>query len=242
MKKSIFINGKETEYELTVKKVKNINLRIHRDGKITVSANKRVPQKVIEKFLTDRSDFITSALERFSQSKVCSFSFDDGETLSLLGRSYVVKNEKSSRIGAKAFDDGTVVVYTPDNAVKSRRKAVLRLYDEVCAHTVTDMCKEAFKTLKNVCPDMPEISFRKAKSRWGSCYSVRKKIILNKLLAAAPKECIKYVIYHEFMHLPHPDHSKAFYASLEKYLPEHKDLKRRLNSYSFVLEFPSEEE
>ena len=72
MKKTIFINGKKIEYELIFKKVKNINLRIHRDGQITVSANKRVPEITIDRFMTDRSDFITSALERFAGYKTYS--------------------------------------------------------------------------------------------------------------------------------------------------------------------------
>lgn len=240
MKKIIFINGKAIEYELTVKKVKNINLRIHRNGSITVSASKRIPINVIEKFLVDRSDFITSALDRFSSEPIASFEYDDGDKMLLQGRSYTVKNEMSSRISAEARDDGTVVIRTPDNAPKSRQKAVLRLYERVCETAVIPVCEEVFSDLKHICPDMPDICFRKAKSRWGSCYSTRKKIILNKLLAAVPAECIRYVIYHEFIHLLHPDHSKNFYLSLSRCLPEHKALKKQLNTYSAILDFPSE--
>ena len=73
MKKFIFIDGKEIEYELIFKKVKNINLRIRRDGKISVSASKRVPMTSIEDFLESKSDFIISALDKFSSFKTHSF-------------------------------------------------------------------------------------------------------------------------------------------------------------------------
>lgn len=52
-------------YNLQIKKVKNINLRIKSDGTIHVSANKYVPQKVIDDFLLSKSGFILDALERY---------------------------------------------------------------------------------------------------------------------------------------------------------------------------------
>lgn len=52
------------EYDLQYKKVKNINLRIKSDGSIYVSANKRVPQKVIDDFILSKETLILKALEK----------------------------------------------------------------------------------------------------------------------------------------------------------------------------------
>lgn len=54
-------------YVLTRKDVKNINCRIKRDGVVYVSANKKVPVKVIEDFLYSKSDYIMEALEKIEQ-------------------------------------------------------------------------------------------------------------------------------------------------------------------------------
>lgn len=51
-------------YELQMKKVKNINLRITKDGKITVSAHPHVPQRVIDDFLRSKADWIVKVLAR----------------------------------------------------------------------------------------------------------------------------------------------------------------------------------
>ena len=62
---SLNINNKTITYSLTYKKVKNINLRIKLDGSIHVSANKRVPKKIIDDFLVSKADFIFNALEKY---------------------------------------------------------------------------------------------------------------------------------------------------------------------------------
>ena len=51
MRKEIYLKGKRVEYELTYKKVKNLNLRIKPDGRVCVSVSRWVSQKSIEEFL-----------------------------------------------------------------------------------------------------------------------------------------------------------------------------------------------
>lgn len=60
-------NNKHIEYELHYKNVKNINLRIKSNGKIYVSANHAVSEKFIEDFIFSKSEFISKALEKYSQ-------------------------------------------------------------------------------------------------------------------------------------------------------------------------------
>ena len=66
----IEFNNKIIQYELQYKNVKNINLRIKPDCSIHVSANKRVPRKVIDDFLISKADFIFCALETYKNAQV----------------------------------------------------------------------------------------------------------------------------------------------------------------------------
>ena len=59
------LGDRTIKYDLQYKKVKNINLRIKPDGSIKVSANKRVPQKIIDDFIISKADFIVRALEKY---------------------------------------------------------------------------------------------------------------------------------------------------------------------------------
>lgn len=65
MKKEIILNGRKCVYIREIKKVKNINVRIKSDGIIYVSANKKIPVEIIEKFLAEKSDFIVNALMKY---------------------------------------------------------------------------------------------------------------------------------------------------------------------------------
>jgi len=67
MKKSITLGGRITEYELIRKNVKYINLRIKPGGGIYVSASRYVPEARIEKFITERAEFILKALSEFEE-------------------------------------------------------------------------------------------------------------------------------------------------------------------------------
>ena len=49
------------EYEFTRKHVKNINLRVHTDGRVTVSAPNYVPLYKVDEFVLSKADFIGSA-------------------------------------------------------------------------------------------------------------------------------------------------------------------------------------
>ncbi len=68
MVKELTICGTKIQYDLQYKNVKNINLRIKPDRTITVSANKRVKEKVIDQFLISKADFILKALDKFDKA------------------------------------------------------------------------------------------------------------------------------------------------------------------------------
>lgn len=65
MIRTVKANGKTIEYDLQIKSVKNINLRIHPDGKISVSANRWVRKKFVDDFVASKADFILKALEKY---------------------------------------------------------------------------------------------------------------------------------------------------------------------------------
>ena len=70
----------------------------------------------------------------------------------------------------------------------------------------------------NVSP--ARITFRRMRSRWGSCATKTGVITLAVNLGLLPPRLVEYVLVHELCHLHHPDHSPAFHAELGRHLPD----------------------
>lgn len=66
MQRSVWAGDGLVEYELTVKKVKNINLRLSPQGDVRVSAPRRVPLGEIDRFVASRAGWIDAARRRLA--------------------------------------------------------------------------------------------------------------------------------------------------------------------------------
>lgn len=70
-----------------------------------------------------------------------------------------------------------------------------------------------------------------ANTRWGSCSS-NQTISLNIGLMKVPEVLRDYVILHELAHLNHMDHSKAFWAEVEKHDKNYKIHQKKLKMFN----------
>ena len=74
------------------------------------------------------------------------------------------------------------------------------------------------------------VTIRHQKTRWGSC-SARQTLSLNCQLMLLPEELRDYIIVHELCHLKHLNHGPAFWALVQKCLPNALTLRRELRTY-----------
>ena len=73
-----------------------------------------------------------------------------------------------------------------------------------------------------------QISYRKMKSRWGSCQPSTGRICINTVLALYPPECLEYVVVHELVHLLVPGHGPEFQSIMTKVMPDWKQRRAKL--------------
>jgi len=75
------------------------------------------------------------------------------------------------------------------------------------------------------------VAIRNQKTKWGSC-SAKNNINLNINLARLPDELRDYVILHELVHTRIKNHSKKFWAELDKVIGRSaKELSNKLRKY-----------
>lgn len=235
LNRSIIYEGRKIEYCLERKEVKNLNLRIKKDGSIYVSANATVPVDEIDTFVSKKGSYICKAVDGFnailsnvSQPK----QYVSGETFVILGRNLRLRVQKTSQ--ESIFSDGIYIylsVVDPEDYLKKQRM-VTSFLDKQCKEIFGEILRACYSIFQKYGVDYPDLRIRQMDTRWGSCLAKKGIITLNKRLIEAPRNCIEYVVIHEYCHLIHPDHSKRFYSFLTMVLPDWKERKLILDKYA----------
>lgn len=213
-------DGRTIRYTLTRKAVKNINFRPKSDGVVRVSANSHVTIADIERFIGERADFFFRAFEKLQardESRV-----QHADKVRWLGRDYPVRVIDSSRECA-VIEDEECRVFTRrpdaenlavliDRAVRTRFRALAEELNAQVRHTLEE---------RGYSPPPTRLTVKDMKSRWGSNSYMRGHISLSIHLAPYPRDTVLSVLWHEYAHYWHHDHSPRFYAFLTAMYPEY---------------------
>ncbi len=235
MRRSIVINGQEITYELTRKRVRNMNLRIRHDGTIAVSANKSVPQNVIDKFLIEKGDFILKGLsktyDRISNAARPS-TYSDGEEVNVFGEKCVIRIMQGKRAKVEyEYPIVTLIVKDPESQ-EERQRTYDRWKKKMLRDKVLEMCEYYYPRFEERGVEPPkDIKFRTMSSKWGCCRPTLGILTFNNNLFEVPEECTAYVVVHEFAHFLHADHSARFYREVERVMPDYRPRRKLLNEY-----------
>lgn len=214
-------DGRTLTYELTRKRVKNINFRPKEDGVVYVSANTRATVAEVERFLREHADFFFGAFEKLRQR--AEKSDININTVTFLGREYPVRVIQNARETA-VVDESECRVFTrlgddSEHILGLIRRAVTQRFTELCREINAEVREELARD--GLAPPPTRITLKDMKSRWGSCSYTRGHISINIRLAAYPRETVKAVFWHEYTHYWHHDHSERFYAFLRQHYPEY---------------------
>jgi predicted metal-dependent hydrolase len=224
-------DGRAIEYTLTRKNVKRINVRVLADGSVAVSAPKNAPARSIERLLTENADRIVEASLRGRRRS-------DGDGVVLYGVRRRVVAVKGEPARAYIAEDGSVVLTLPEPGDAGASSRVLEAFLRAeCERTVRTCVDRLMPRFASRGVEYPVIRFNRAKSRWGSCAAGAGRLNFSYATVMLPPECILLVAAHELTHFLVPDHSPAFYAELEKVVPNHKELRGIMKEYSPSLFF-----
>lgn len=226
--RSVIVDKGEINYCLERKTVKNLNLRIRKDGNVFVSANNDVPLEEIDEFVRSKSDYVLASVKKFEEMAQCRpqpKQYVSGESFYVQGRALRLKvsNADKDRVNT----DGVYIfleVKDPDDFDR-KHKLISRFLNKQCKLVFEEVIDELYPAFKKYGVDKPMLKIRDMETRWGSCLAKKGIITLNKRLLEAPRNCIEYVVMHELCHFIQPNHSKHFYSFLTMLMPDWKERK-----------------
>ena len=230
MTRRVTLGTREITYELTRKKVKNINLRIKPDGSVHVSASNAVTIAVIERFMKQKADFILSAINKYKEHGVNGkMQFVSGEKLPILGRERTLYVLKATRNSVTDKGGNITLSVTDTDDYELKYKVYITWLKAQCLEIITLLCKAAYdEYYEKLGISFPVIKVKDMRSRWGSCIPSKGILTFNVHLMEYPLAAAEYVVAHEFTHFLQANHSARFYAELAKFMPDYREREKLL--------------
>lgn len=205
-----------TIFHIYKSNLKNSYISVNPQAKIVLKTPK-VSQIYIKNLLIEKEIWIRRQLLKAKENPQIKISLED-EVL-LFGDIYSIDIQEASELRK-------LLEIKKTNSLNN----ISKCYDEFYKFYASEYLTKRLNFFSKIMElDYKEVKFRKMKSRWGSCSSLR-VITFNSELIKVKKELIDYVVVHELAHLVHMNHSKNFHALVDKYISNSKEIRKELKS------------
>ena len=119
------------------------------------------------------------------------------------------------------------IEFTEDKIYAKDEKKLAKYINEDIYNIFLERLNYWYQLFEEKIP-VPNLKIRKMTTRWGVCNIKNHNVTLNYNLSQYDISCLDYVIVHELSHFIHPNHSKEFWALVEKYYPKYKECRKKL--------------
>lgn len=149
-------------------------------------------------------------------------SLTDGSELVLFERRYAVATGKTAHFS------GDKIFLPQENREEALIRALKRLSQTELGALTERIAKQY--GFRYSC-----VTISSARGRWGSC-NAKGRIMYSFRTAFLPKRLVFYVAVHELCHTRQLNHGQAFWAEVEKILPDPKTYRKELKNMSQIME------
>ena len=195
----------QTYNVLVVKKNnKNTYIKIKDDMTIYVTTNYLTSKREVKIILDNEKDFLRKALSRTRKK------LEKEELFYYLGKKYdiiLVPFENTE------VSNGKIFVKDEKTLEKWLKKETKRIF--------TERLEYNYNLFDEDIP-FPKLKIRSMKTRWGVCNKRDNSVTLNSKLIKYSLHEIDYVIIHELSQFVHFDHSKEFWETVRRHMPDYK--------------------
>jgi len=222
------------EYILAYAPRKTLAISVEPDLQVKVTAPTDTELTTVESRVRQRAPWILRQQRELEQYLPTTppRQYISGETHRYLGRQYRLKVAEAEEETVK-LTRGYLHVWTPDKTDTAHVWQLLEGWYHTQAQRVfRERLAAMLPRFQHLGIAQPALAIKSLRARWGSCTTAG-AISLNLKLMQVPKSCIDYVIIHELCHLVEHNHSRRFYALLDRVMPDWRERRRRLNEVEF---------
>lgn len=223
---------------VTRKHVKNLNLRVHADGTVTMSIPMRTSIARAQDFLDRKAPWIAQRLECIEAARnsrgiihPAAAPADSADAVTkprlLLWGEEVDAYSTLQKHGLLPEVFGGADSNAAGAGIDTARlqRLIDVLYKQEVARAIPQIA-QPLESAMGVAASRWQV--RSMKTRWGSCTPKTAAIRINSQLAAYPIDCLNFVVAHELVHLMEPSHNARFHMLLDVYCPRNRELAAQL--------------
>lgn len=198
------LDGNNYNVLVVKKNNKNTYIKIKDDLTIYVTTNYLTSKWDVKRILDNEKDFLRNGLSKTKKKK------EKEELFYYLGQKYDIILVPFNNTEVSA---GKIYVKDENTLEKWLKKEMKRIF--------TERLEYNYNLFDEDIP-FPRLKVRKMKTRWGVCNKRDNSVTLNSKLIEYSIHEIDYVIIHELSHFVHFDHSKAFWETVRRHMPDYK--------------------
>jgi len=150
------------------------------------------------------------------------------ELLARLPEFRVIRSGRRKRSIHAFRQNGLIEIHIPDRLTRAQEFEMIPQMIELvekreakARKSDSQLWEHAHELLAQFLPDFTErpasVAWRSMRERWGSCTTVDRTIRISERLSTAPDYVVRYVLFHELIHLRIHGHGPEFEAFLGRY-------------------------
>jgi predicted metal-dependent hydrolase len=216
--------------EVVKKDIKNVHLSVYPPrGRVKISAPLRMKLETIRVYAISKLGWIKQQQKKLlEQQRETQREYLDRESHYVWGKRYLLQITESKAAPVVELKHRKIILTVRPSIGEEKRQVIVdEWYRSELKRTALPLIGK-WEQLIGVKVD--RLFVQKMKTKWGSCNAQAKSVRLNTELAKKPPECLEYIVVHEMVHLIVRRHDDVFSSLMDRYLPNWRLTRQRLNA------------
>ena len=226
---SAYLTVRGIDIDVTYKDIKNLHIGVYPPlGRVRVSAPMKLDDDKVRLAIIQKLPWIKrqreqlAAAERQSEREMIT-----GESHYVWGIRHRLKVVERPGRAHVEVDGDRLLLYVPASTTLDKRLEILERWQREQLRDRIPALVAKWEPI--VGQKVPRWSIRRMKTKWGSCNRETGHIWFNLDLAAKHPDCLEYIVVHEMTHLLERNHGERFTTLMDKFMPDWRARRDRLN-------------